>query len=1403
MAPASISVSDTAANIAADLALGASSQILGDLGLVSGIANSDAGAITLTAAQILFAGVDDGAGSAMSKVSGGTLVVTGATVAQIPTLAALGVAPTSMMVVDTAANIQADLGSGASSKIVDDLALISAITVEPAGIITLTSSQVQAQDINDGAGSAFSKISGATLVVSDVAVVDILTVLGLQVVPDHISVTDSAAAIEADLAGAAVIDGASDDITSVKPSDATLSVAAATSLYNAVTPITAIDLSDLTITGPAAALLTAHSDVPAMLLGAYTVLMTDSPTGLTAAEATILAAVLDNALGGQTMQVVDSSANLLDAANEDGINLATTVELSGPTTASAAVATQLAGLHAFNASGPAITVADTVANLLDAANAAGLAIAATVTPDGDVSVTSAQLAELGDIAGFAHGGHAITVADDTAAILALAEADLDLTATIHVTDSSANISADLASLQAQITDESHTLIITLSDGVPDTPSITVTGVSYSAYADTLTTITTQGAVRVIGTAAQLAAIATTLANDDVVGEVWVSDTATNILSALTALNSIGAKFTQATISDNTVNAAEVAALLAVPNLVSSGPLTVSDTGSQIAAAIDANGAAGLAFMNSHTIQLSENSVVTAAEAKTLQSLTDLQKNGFTLKVWDTASHLVNTIDGYLAAVNDPSIDAVHLKASGGSATVSPATAASLFSITNFSRNDPDGSPTTLTVQSTAANIEANFAALNAHRASLSNVVVSASTTVTDAVYDHLLTLGATMAGGQSLTVRDTAANIAANAPAQLAGSPSITPTTWALSASATLTQPNASILGGLSGFSAGSFTVTLAASVTGVSVADANTLGALGAAFRLNGNTVGVSGDVATLSGLSVAARSVVTPHITDTFANLATLVIADNLHGGTFTITDSATITVAQANAFLALLKVDGGAGIPVANVNFDGHVASVTDTLANIQTMTGAAGWTNNSSVHDDFNLVVADSVANLINGANTPALAAMNGTTFVSDQTTTAANAQSLYALQDTIHFSKGGHVLTIQDTPTNLLDFANVDALAAADVWQLSGNATVSAIDAETLLADQKFQVNHTLTVSDASDNLLDGVLDDAITDSAYVASIQVQLSGPETLDANTATRLVALPGFTNTGDLSIEDGSAYLLNSTNLAALNAATNVTLAGDETVSLLTATRLVALPNFAIGANTLTLASNDFADAATLRVIADLDSAFEAGVKTIKMTQDALDLTPTQYEALQDDNLSLNGHALSALATGVNVTSAAGDVHVTGQGVDGATLKVYASDGTELSSTDGVDAAFEAIADENTINNAMVVTQVVGGTAANSESAPIIAIERDVFTDFATAHTATFATSGEIQVDTNQYVDLYDSSEAPSNPSNPVLVYNSNAHTLALHLSGQAPLVIVTLGSATTPTQLDEDYIFIRHFI
>ena len=173
VAPASIEVSDTAAGIQADLASG-SSGILAQLGLIGGIDVTDSGTITLTASQATAAGVDDSAGSAFAKMTGGMLAVTGVSVAQLDAVANLQVPPVSILMSDTAAHIQGDLTGGASA-ILAHLTLIDGITVSDAGSISLTETQVLAAHVDDGAGSVFSLVSGGSLTVTDVLAADVAT----------------------------------------------------------------------------------------------------------------------------------------------------------------------------------------------------------------------------------------------------------------------------------------------------------------------------------------------------------------------------------------------------------------------------------------------------------------------------------------------------------------------------------------------------------------------------------------------------------------------------------------------------------------------------------------------------------------------------------------------------------------------------------------------------------------------------------------------------------------------------------------------------------------------------------------------------------------------------------------------------------------------------------------------------------------------------------------------------------------------------------------------------------------------------------------------------------------------------------------------------------------------------
>jgi hypothetical protein len=1430
-----IAVSDTFAAIDADLT-SSTSTIIASMPNISGITWSDGGIqdITLTVAQLaadsgVFPLIDSGYNlivadtaanvqadltsesssllanpvGSITLTDGGTPTIT-LNIAQAAAFTGLAQYSSTfdLAISDTALDLQNDLAAGPDSQLLNYVNLVRPITsiALPAGsTITLTEAQAVYAGIDDSGSSVLAaSVTGLTsFIITGVAVADISTALHLQLPPTEIRITDSIANIVGDLTGTDTIGANSAVITSVTPTDSSANVSDATTIYDGLPEGVTFNESSLTISDTAASLLTAEADV---LSAAEGVTLSANASGLTAAQATALSAILGGTLGGKTLQIVDTAANLLDSNNADGVSLATDVELSAGLISSASYITQLAGVHDFHANGQTIQINDTLANLLDPDYLAGIAIATQVTLSADTTVTAAQLVALSELHSYSAGLQHLTVQDTASAIAALSPSELAFTYLASVSDTSANVAAALSGLELAAVAHGD-LSIVLTDGVTNVPSITVTAATYSADQGAIDAITTAGSVKVTGDAADLSAIASALSGDVVVAEVDVTDTAANILANLTALDSIGSKFKQATITDTSVNAAEVAALLTIPNLVATN-LTIIDTGSQLAAAIEANGAAGLTFMNSTTVELSGNSIIAASDAVALEQLTSLNKNDHSLVVWDTASHLTDSVDGYLAAVSNGIIDHVYLKTTSGSATITAAVAASLLSISGFIKDNPpillggDGATNTLTVSDTAAHIDANFTALHAHVSSLSGIVVSGNATITDAVFGDLLSLDATTSA--SLTVRDSAATIYAAAPGQLGGS--LTAAAWQLSASATVSEAAAAYLGGLSGFSAGAYTLTLTGSAT-ISVSDADALGNLGAAFKLGGNHLYVDGSVATVTSMSVAAKLIVTPDITDTFSNVAALSSSSGVLGGTITVNDSEAVTYTQVENFLALLKPDNTSGAAVANVSFGGHTETVTDTLADIESLTGYSLWTDHVSMQSNFALVVADTVANLINPSNTAVLETMSGTTLSGDQSTTAANAESLFALESTINFSLGSHQITILDTAANILNQVNSDGDALASAWQLSSNATVDTADAETLLTATKFATNgHSLTVSDTSANLLDGILPGDINSSANHASVVVELSHSETLDAQTAEALVSLPGFTNNGDLSIADGSSYLLNAANHTAETDATSVTLAGNETVSVATAVSLANLPHFTLGSNVLSLASADYANAAALKVIADFGTGFNHNGFSLTQTQDDVSLTPTEYTALGSDNVLQNGHALSAMPATAAVSSSGGDVSITATGVSGGTLNVYAADGSSLSSSALGSSSISVTQAEAGAGGAVVITETMAGhTAAAGESAPIIALDQTVVTTDAGA--ATFATSGQVQVgSSSNYMNVYTAGSQPTQAA-PELVYDANAHTLSLDVNG-AMTVLVTLGTATHPTSLDPSEIFITHF-
>ena len=239
--------------------------------------------------------------------------------------------------------------------------------------------------------------------------------------------------------------------------------------------------------------------------------------------------------------------------------------------------------------------------------------------------------------------------------------------------------------------------------------------------------------------------------------------------------------------------------------------------------------------------------------------------------------------------------------------------------------------------------------------------------------------------------------------------------------------------------------------------------------------------------------------------------------------------------------------------------------------------------------------------------------------------------------------------------------------------------------------------------------------------------------------------------------------------------------------------------MPHFTVGDNLLTLAGNDFANAATLKAIADLGTQFSDGGHTITATADALNLTPTEYAALQNDGIVANGHAISAVLVDTSVTDLNNLMALTATGVAGATVNIYDSSGNPLSNTVEAQSGFTITAPDSGLGHAFSITETVNG----KESAPVVVLEANLIEAAVTAADATFATSGAIEVDSGKYLNLYTSTSVPQNLQTPALVYNAATHTISLDLPNASAVTLITLGASTHPASLDVSEILVKHHV
>ena len=896
-------------------------------------------------------------------------------------------------VTDTAAAIEADL-TGANSVILGTLLANNRLAgiASTTGPLTLTYAQVTGANVDTAIGGALQHFSGA-LNVTGVTYAHVAGLSGLSKAPSTISVADTAANINTNLTailanaqvvGLTVTDGG---VLSV----AVNQVATVSAL---LTQSASLSVSD-TATHIAADLAAGHSVLISEL--------TANPAALTAIHLT----------GANSLTLTAAATQALVAAHELTA-LAALIQSGGAALVLNVSMANLASVSAYASSHVSVVVDDTAANIATDLLSGNSVLEHNSTAVSNVVLTAdpatppPALSAAAISALYTYGvsnpnSVALPVADSAANILALdgttpGAAALALATSITVSDSAADISAQLHALTTANLPNLH---VTLTDAAP---VLTVSWNTYSsstAVLDTITnvdTVTNRGPVVVSDLAAALAGNAAALLNDTHVGKVQVADSAADVeaganLAELQALGSL----LWITLTDSTLSAAAVTAGLLQSAHVTTTGGGVADTAQAIADLVIAVPAAA-AFLNS--VGATATSVaaggLSVAEAAALEGLTNFHATGQTLVVYDTVAHLTGA--GAAAVLANTLVSGVYLNATGHAATPTAAQAVALFALPHFHNTDLAGTANTITVQDSAAAIDAVHTQLAALGSDLAGIQVNASATVSDAVLGDLQALGATAINDAVLTVSDTAANIANNATAQTTGSPSITATYWQLATSASVSEAQAVVLGNLgaslntdpSGHQL-ALIVTLAGN-TAASVADANALANLNAALalNLNGHTLAVTDTAAHLATLSGNALQFIVPNATVVVSDTAPIseTTADNLlrllKNNNLPANETGTITSAQ----LSFAQPESVTGV----------ISDLRGLNTDLQTLTGTAGtgWTGSATLANAFQLTAADTVANLIFGGNTTFLSGLHATTLSADASADATDAETLATL-----------------------------------------------------------------------------------------------------------------------------------------------------------------------------------------------------------------------------------------------------------------------------------------------------------------------------------------------------------------------------------------------------------------------
>ena len=920
----------------------------------------------------------------------------------------------------------------------------------------------------------------------------------------------------------------------------------------------------LTVADTAANLLSLPAGV-AVIVGAYAL---SADGSVNASQFTTLYATLHVSLAGHSLSVSDTPANLLGLPTQS-IPYATGFSLSTGGTVSEAQFISLRDIMGVNANGHTLTVSDTASHLL--ALSGNLAMDGATQLSADATLSAAQAVSLAGEPGFSTAGHVLTISDTAANLLALPTSVQTLSGHLVLSASqsvSASVAISLAALGGSFSTGGNSLtvsdtaanLLTLPSGVTAivgayvlSADASVNAAQFTSLRDSLHVSTGGHAITIIDTAPNLAAISGSMSSASAVllsanGTVsaagaavlyadpgfsnaghtlTIADTVPNLLALSTPLQNLANAFTLS--SNQTASAAQLAGLAAFGIKFTDGAynLGVVDTAANLAGLT----APQLALASSET--MSQSATVNAATAGTLAALSGFSLgSGVVMTVQDSAANLLALPGSVLAIAGSEILPP-------GAVTLSAAQAAGLNGLAHFS-----SAGATITVTDTVANLTGN--------AGWSNV----------ATFTHVADTASILASSAASTLLQNASSVT-------------------LVANATISATQAASLATISGYSTGSYTLTVADGA---------------GAIAQNESAI-----AAVASSALVNTTAAVNAAQADTLALLSNAGKLNFQAGDSLTVSDSYAALIASANASGVALAsnitvADTAANLVVASAHNWGNLVPTYQLAANA-VITGAQAVTLASlGSHLQLNghtLAVQDGAANVVNDAS--ALTSLGISATVSDS---AANIDSQAgALQ-----SMGSRVAAVQVTDGSALSGAVAAGLSPL-ASKLTGPAIAVADSAANI--DANVSALHNLgahvavTVTDSAA----AVGADAADFATLGAALTIALTNVGPVTAAVASELSSLAARLAIGtSLSVSDTTANIVTQASaLTSLGTALGtLTLSGGNAVSVTQAASLLALQNHLGTGVQLAVTGNTAAITANAAALSSLQSDGRLGSLT-----------------------------------------------------------------------------------------------------------------------------------------------------------------------------------------------------------